>query len=29
MLQVCVILGGALVAFIAMLSWATGGPVEE
>jgi hypothetical protein len=29
MLQVCVILGGALVAFLAMITWATGGPVEE
>ena len=29
MLEVAVIIGGALVAFFAMLLWATGGPVEE
>jgi hypothetical protein len=29
MLQVFVIIGGAVVAFFAMVLWATGGPVQE
>jgi hypothetical protein len=29
MYEVMVIIGGAVIAFLAMLWWATGGPVEE
>ncbi len=29
MLEVTVIIGGALVAFFALMLWATGGPVQE